>query len=168
MSLFCSVCNNPTPLGVNQCKVCNNGFVSQLCCSTCGYRVDRGAASCTRCPERPQTQESQTQTSMQRVEHLDSLSTFLGPSRGDALRELSLARGRHMSDVGVFGAHSDVTIPLDVMVVFADISDAIQVVLKLSSRLMTLSPSDRTVSTVRACRSLALALQEELETRRGR
>jgi hypothetical protein len=73
-----------------------------------------------------------------------------------------------MSDVGVFGAHSDVTIPLDVMVVFADISDAIQVVLKLSSRLMTLSPSDRTVSTVRACRSLALALQEELETRRGR
>ena len=96
------------------------------------------------------------------------LSVFTPPSRGDVERELALVMGTHLSDVGVFGAHSDVTVPSNVTALFSEISQTIQSVLRLASVLMTLSPTSRTVETVRECRRLALSLQEELETRRGR
>lgn len=162
MALFCSVCSNPTPEGVNQCKVCNNGFVSQLSCSTCGNFIERGTATCPRCPR----------NSLSRQDRSNYLSVdsfgFLPPSRGDVERGIALARGSRMSDVGLFGAHSDVTVPSDVAEMFVEISSTIQAVLRLSSLLMTLTPTANTRNTVRECRQLALSLQEELEIRRGK
>ena len=107
-------------------------------------------------------------STLQRYEQPTGLSTFLPPSRGDVERELALSRGRRLSDVGLFGAISNVTVPSNVAEIFGEISETIQAVLRLSVRLATLPSTDRTRETVRACRNLAVTLQEELETRRGR
>lgn len=164
MSLFCTNCRNNISEGMNQCHVCNNGFVHQLRCSTCGNTVERGMAVCLGC-----TGASRADQGLSRFsgDSERGLSRFLPPSRGDVGRLRSLERGEHFADAGLFGALSDVTVPEDVSGLLGEISGAIQVVLRLSSRLATLAPADRTRGTIRACRELALILQEELEGRRG-
>jgi len=163
MGLFCTNCRNNVPEGSNQCRVCNNGFVHQLKCSTCGGVVERGMAVCLNCSGREQ--EGLSLLGEQNRDR--SLSRFLPPSRGDVSRLRFLERGEHFSDAGIFGALSDVTVPEDVSGMLGEISEAIQVVLRLSTRLAASTPADRTRGTIRACRELALILQEELECRRG-
>ena len=80
---------------------------------------------------------------------------------------LALERGTHYSDAGIFGALSDVTVPENVSGLHGEISEVIQMTLRLAARLATLAPADRTRGTIRACRELAVILQEELESRRG-
>lgn len=165
MSLFCTNCRHNIPEGMNQCHVCNNGFVHQLRCSTCGNTVERGMAVCLACAGGTVRAD---QGGLSRFSDSErGLSRFLPPSRGDVGRLRSLERGEHFSDAGLFGALSDVTVPEDVSGMLGEISGAIQVVLRLSSKLATLAPADRTRGTIRACRELALILQEELEGRRG-
>jgi hypothetical protein len=163
MSLFCSNCRNAIPEGTNQCRICNNGFVHQLTCSTCGNAVARGMAICPLC----ERGGGRATGMLLGAEGDRGLSRFMPPSRRDTERRLALARGEHFSDAGMFGAYSDVTVPEDVGGLYAEIGGTIQTVLQLSARLAALAPADRTRATIRACRELAVILQEELETRRG-
>ena len=164
MGLFCTNCRNNVPEGVNQCHVCNNGFVHQLKCSICGNVVERGMAVCLQCPGNGVGSE----LSMLGEHNRDrSLSRFMPASRGDVARLRSLERGEHISDAGIFGALSDVTVPEDVSGLLGEISGAIRIVIQLAARLASLAPADRTRGTIRACRELAVILQEELESRRG-
>ncbi len=164
MGLFCTNCRNNVPDGVNQCRICNNGFVHQLKCSTCGNVVERGMAICLPCSGRVVESELSVLGDQNRDR---SLSRFLPPSRGDVARLRSLERGEHISDAGIFGALSDVTVPEDVSGLLGEIAEAIQGVLRLSAHLAGSAPADRTRGTIRACRELAVILQEELECRRG-
>lgn len=163
MGLFCTNCKNNVPEGTNQCRICNNGFVQQLKCSTCGALVERGMAVCLNCSGK----DPDGLTVLGDSNRERSLSRFLPPSRGDVSRLRSLERGEHFSDAGLFGALSDVTVPEDVSGLLGEISSSIQVVLKLAGHLASSAPADRTRGTIRACRELAVILQEELECRRG-
>jgi hypothetical protein len=163
MGLFCTNCRNNVPEGTNQCRICNNGFVHQLKCSTCGEIVERGMAICLRCSG----SGAKSDLSLLGGGGDRSLSRFLPPSRGDVTRLRSLERGEHIADAGIFGALSDVTVPEDVSGMLGEISSTIQTVLRLATHLAALAPADRTRGTIRACRELAVILQEELESRRG-
>lgn len=151
MSLHCTVCRNPVPDGVNLCRTCNNGFVSQLACSSCGNTVVRGAAACGYCSTAPYRNErSQGLVPARQPHHLGEL-TF-GGTRFDA---------------GQYGAISDVSVPDGVADMFHEIGHVVQSLLTLANRLSRVAGTEGTRACIRSCRDLASRLQEELETRRG-
>lgn len=47
--LYCKSCNYVVDTGRNACLNCNNGFVSSLVCGTCYKDVPRGRSSCATC-----------------------------------------------------------------------------------------------------------------------
>jgi hypothetical protein len=156
MSLYCTTCSNHVPSGRNQCGVCNNGFVSQLACTSCRCPVERGTATCSRCsgnggvsPEAyyqpPQQQRSLTRRSVWGNEL-------------DGVRR----------DAGDFGAISDVRVPDNVQQFLGDLVMNARSLLELASKLVYFAPTDNTRACIRDCRALAIKLQEEYETRRGR
>ena len=170
MSLVCTTCRNPVPEGVNQCKVCNNGFVSQLACERCGCRVERGSASCPRCSETRDRPLSVGSVFQGESERAMTTSGFLPGSvtpRGDLVRYADLDGGVSVGDVGTFGAHSDVTVPRSVAELLVDLVEAIRMLSRLSAKLVVVAPTDTTRDLVRGCRTLMIVLQEEVDARRG-
>ena len=158
MGLFCTNCRNPVPEGVNQCRVCNNGFVHQLACSECGNLVLRGAASC---PMRHSGTDASSYFSAQQSPSRDLARRSVSRSYGE------LTYGETYDDAGRFGAISNVTVPDDVSSVLGDIARTVQNLLGLASKLAAVAGTDRSRECIRGCRDLASRLQEELETRRG-
>jgi len=158
MGLYCTSCRNPVPEGVNQCQVCNNGFVHQLECGLCGNLVVRGAAACVRCsssssysPPRSYGEVSERALSSRTVQDNYGHPTY----------------GETFDGAGRFGAISDVTVPDDVVGVFNDIAREVRSLLSLASKLASVAGTERSRECIRGCRDLASRLQEELETRRG-
>ena len=159
MGLFCTNCRNPVPEGVNQCRVCNNGFVHQLACYQCGNHVARGAAACG-CMQSGQYYAPPGYSS--------PASQSRELSRRTSSREYGeLTYGETFDGAGRFGAISDVTVPDGVASVLGDIARTVQTLLALASKLATVAGTDRSRECIRGCRDLASRLQEELETRRG-
>ena len=156
MSLYCVVCSNHVPDGRNQCGVCNNGFVSQLACASCRCPVERGTAACSRClGGQRQTQQP----------------VYYGPSQTQGLVRSSLwgeELGEVRRDAGQFGAISDVRVPDNVQAFMGDLVRVARELLVLSNELAHFAPTDSTRACIRDCRALAIRLQEEYETRRGR
>lgn len=70
-------------------------------------------------------------------------------------------------DAGRFGVVSEVSVPDDVVDLLADVARTGQGLMRLASRLASYESTPGTREVVRACRDLAMRLQEELETRRG-
>jgi hypothetical protein len=155
MSLYCISCSNPVPSGRNQCGVCNNGFVSQLACANCSCLVERGKASCSRCPGSRGASEDYYQPPQQS-------RGLVRPSIWG--NEMEVRR----DGAGQFGAISDVRIPDDVQYFLGDLVANARSLLELANKLVHFAPTDNTRACIRDCRSLAIKLQEEYETRRGR
>ena len=155
MGLYCTNCRNPVPEGVNQCRVCNNGFVHQLACERCGQVVVRGAAACPQCglraPQPYVPYDQPVRAVARRPQEYDRSMTF----------------GEIRDGAGRFGAISDVTVPDGVAGLMGDISYTVQTLLSLASKLATVAGTERSRDCIRGCRDLASRLQEELETRRG-
>lgn len=174
MGLYCTNCHNAVPEGVNQCRVCNNGFVHQLACSECGVLVIRGAAACgnmhTGEYARPDPQNSYGGLGSSAREHQGRVY----PSRTELARvplwrsdEGSMIHGETFDGVGRFGAVSDVTVPDGVANLMGEIGRTVQDLLTLARKLASVASTDRSRECIRGCRDLASRLQEELETRRG-
>lgn len=158
MSLYCTVCSNDVPEGVNKCLACNNGFVSQLACRTCSVPVVRGAATCPRCAARG----FQGHVRENFVGRFDGGGALVASQ--SFRREVSVVR----SDAGEFGAISDVTVPDGVVRLMGDIAATVRQVLELANELAHTAPTEGTRLCIRECRNLATTLQEELERRRGK
>jgi len=155
VSLYCTVCSNHVPGGRNQCGVCNNGFVSQLACASCRCPVERGVGACPRCSGRGDQHGS---------------SYFPPMSQGGLVRRSSW--GNELDDVrrdaGQFGAISDVRVPDNVQEFLGDLAENARSLMQLASKLAYFAPTENTRACIRDCRALAIRLQEEYETRRGR
>jgi len=164
MGLFCTSCRNPVPEGVNQCRVCNNGFVHLLACSQCGQVVLRGAAVCGACSRQQFVQEP-GYFSPDHVPQAGSSRALSRRTSQNAYGELTF--GETFDGAGRFGAISDVTVPDGVAGLFGDISSVVQGLLTLASKLAAVAGTERSRECIRGCRDLASRLQEELETRRG-
>lgn len=168
MGLFCTNCRNPVPEGVNQCRVCNNGFVHELACSQCGRSVIRGAAFCA-CTlfQRPSSYQPPDFPEGFQVRSPEEVPTRALSRRTSQNEYGQLTYGETFDGAGRFGAISDVTVPDGVASVLGDISRTVQTLLSLANKLATVAGTERSRECIRGCRDLASRLQEELETRRG-
>ena len=159
MSLYCSSCSNPVPEGLNQCRVCNRGFIPQLVCSGCSRVVERGAATCAYCPTSRQDYTSPTSVRQQ------SQAMMISRPEWERAQHREMVTTDY--DAGRFGAISNVSVPENVADLMLDLQQEVRSLLALATKLAHYAQTEGSRHVIRQCRELATLLQEEFETRRG-
>lgn len=172
--LSCTVCGSDVPPGYTWCVQCNRGYESQLRCRTCGSMVDRGAAACPRCHAyvsqgAPDQILPLPQGVVRQFVPVVGLSSPLGTVAVPAsASSVAAARVPERYLAGRHGVDAEVQIPQGDAELMTYMLRAASLLTELAARMNGFQgTSDMTRANIRACRQLALDLQEEVEVRRG-
>jgi len=174
MSLYCTVCGNHVPQGLNQCLPCNAGYAPQLACLICRRPVPRGTAGCSTCERRPIPAAASVELAyVPPQQPIPSLYMVPLPAAPPALPGLP-AHVTAMSPIaerysaGRFGVEAEVHVnpgDVDIMTLMGQVVIVLHTLAEKMNHFQGISESTRLV--IRECRVLATELQDEIEVRRG-
>jgi len=187
--LYCTVCRFMVGEGDTQCRICKNGFISELACSICRHIISRGDSECRNCVRGEARVDSRF--GGQGVEVVPSRSSDLIPHPGVTINinnpsapppppPLPPVLSRHLpAPLHVPDSyHVDKQRGLGITAeVFNDLGD-VDIMNKMGSLVVLLHAMademakfrghmESTRRCMRSCRVLAADLQEEIEVRRG-